>query len=122
MANRVIGQTGTTVLSDEKIHYKAAQKRTVRYRYERLSDCGVLCTVVGPFHSRTYGACGWGVTKTSAKKALIRTLANEHGYIGHLMFSDVDEADRVGDNRVSRSDDRKPIPITMIEARGSAGQ
>jgi hypothetical protein len=105
MANRVIGQTGTTVLSDEKIQYKAAQKRTVRYQYEKLPDCGgFLCTVVGPFHSRTYGACSWGVTKT-----------------GNLLFSDVNEADTVGDNYARISDDRKPAPITMAEARGSAG-
>ena len=121
MARSVMGQTGTTVLSDEKIQYKVAQKRTIRYRYDRLSDGGFLAVVMGPFHSRTYGAVGFGVTKTSAKRALIRTLANEHNYLGTVLFSDVDESDTVGINRASTSNDRKPIPITSLAALGSAG-
>lgn len=121
MAHSVIGQTGTTVLSEDKIKYKLAKKRTVRYRYEKLSGVGFLAVVIGPFHSRTYGAVGFGVRKSSAKKALIRTLANHYNYLGIVLFSDVDEADNVGINRASISDDRKPVPITSLAALGSAG-
>ena len=48
--HRVIGQTGTTVLSDDKIQYKLAQKRTVRYWYKKCKN-GYWAVVIGQFHS-----------------------------------------------------------------------
>lgn len=116
--HKVIGQTGTTVLSDEKIQYKLAQKRTVRYRYKKYKN-GYRAEVIGPFHSKVYGACSYGTKKTSAKKALERRLANSYGYIGHLLFSDHDESDNVG--RVYADDDRPASPISTCVAIGSAG-
>lgn len=93
--NRVIGQSGKVVLSDGIVQYRRSKKRTVRYWYVK---CGRswLCQVIGPFHSVLYGASCFGTTRRSAKKALIIRLANRFGYLGHLLFSDVDEADRVG--------------------------
>lgn len=93
--NRVIGQSGKTVLSDGIVQYKKSKKRTVRYWYVK---CGRfwLCQVIGPFHSALYGASGFGTTRKSAKKALVVQLANRFGYLGHLLFSDVDDADNVG--------------------------
>ncbi|RLC89140.1 MAG: hypothetical protein DRJ03_00880 [Chloroflexi bacterium] len=119
---KVIGQTGTSVLSDEKIQYKLARKRTVRYWYMKCQH-GYRAEVVGPFHSELYGACGFGTKKTSAKAALERNLANNQGYIGRLLFTTVDEADNVGrvdprlldENATSR-------PISNGELIGSAGQ
>ncbi len=95
--HKVIGQTGKTVLSGSAIHYGASKRRTIRYRYTKLSAHSWLAWVVGPFHSRTYGVCGFGTKKASAKKSLIRNLGNNYGYIGNLVFSDVDESDTVGD-------------------------
>lgn len=119
---KVIGQTGTMVLSDEKIQYKLSKKRTVRYRYEKCPN-GYLAVVIGPFHSALYGALSFGTKRTSAKKALIRRLANEYNYIGTLLFSDVDGSDTVcridlrllADNTMAR-------PITNNELVGSAGR
>lgn len=93
--NTVIGQTGSVVLSDETIHRKLSRKRTVRYQYTRVKH-GWTTWVSGPFHSRTYGACGFGTDKRRSKAALQRRLANSYRYLGHMLFSDVDEADKVG--------------------------
>lgn len=116
---KVIGQTGTTVLSDEKIQYRLDKKRTVRYNYQKLK-LGWLCQVIGPFHSKLYGACSFGTKKTSAKSALERNLSVNYGYIGKMMFSDVDEADKIG-GRVYSDDDRSASPISTCVAVGSAG-
>lgn len=118
----VIGQTGTTVLSDEKIQFKLDKKRTVRYRYVRNGSCGYRAEVVGPFHSRLYGACSFGMKRTSAKNALARRLANSYGYIGTMLFSDRDESDTVGLTRVYSDDDRKGGPISNAQLVGSAGR
>lgn len=91
----VIGQTGSVVLSDNLIQYKGSKKRTVRFQYERMK-CGWIAWVCGPFHSRTYGACGYGATKSRAKEVLQRNLANHYRYFGRLMFSVLDSSDTVG--------------------------
>lgn len=120
-AGRVIGQTGKTILSDDTIQYKSAQRRTVRYQYTKvgLEWCAWVC---GPFHSRTYGACGFGTRKRLAKTALRRGLANRFGYIGNVMFSTVDEADSVGNVDFQLLDDNVSTrPITYVDACGSAG-
>lgn len=96
MRNEVIGQTGRVVLSDDAIFRKLSQKRTVRYQYTTMGRKLIMAWVCGPFHSRTYGACGFGTTRITAKAALQRNLANGYRYFGHIMFSDVDTADNVG--------------------------
>jgi len=118
---QVIGQTGRCVLSDDAIQHKLSRKRTVRYQYEKVKH-GWTAWVCGPFHSRTYGACSFGTTKQRAKAALETNLANNYGYLGHLMFSDVDEADIVGyiDERLL-PDNAEARPITAHDAVGSAG-
>lgn len=118
MKTSVIGQTGRTVLSDEKIQYMVDRKRTVRYQYTKVKR-GWIAWVCGPFHSRTYGAIGYGTSRSRAKVALRWNLANSYGYIGHMLFSDVDEADNVG--RVYADDDRPSSPISICTAVGSAG-
>lgn len=120
MGNGVIGQTGSIVLSDATIQYRLDRKRTVRYQYTKVKH-GWTAWVCGPFHSRTYGATSFGTTKKWAKDALYRTLGNNYGYIGNMMFSDTDESDTVGKHNVGILDDRKAIPITTAEAHGSAG-
>ncbi len=119
---KVIGQTGSVVLSDDTIQRQRDEKRTLRYRYQK-SRRGWLCEVIGPFHSVMYGACSYGTTRTSAKKSLIRRLGNRFGYLGRLMFSDVDEADNVGivDSRTI-ADGTTSRPITKNVLVGSAGQ
>lgn len=108
---KVIGQTGGVVLSDDAVKYKKSKKRTVRYRYVKMR-VGYRAEVVGPFHSALYGACGFGALKTSAKAALERNLANNHSYIGRLLFSDVDTADTVGDIDTRLLDDNAmAVPI-----------
>ena len=96
MANNVIGQTGRSrnLLSDDAAIRKVSQKRTVRYKYQRVQS-GWIAWVCGPFHSRTYGVCGFGARKAQAKVALQRRLADDYGHIGRLMFSDIDDADNV---------------------------
>ena len=89
---KVIGQTGRIVLSDEAIQYKLGKKRTVRYRYVKMGK-RYRAEVIGPFHSALYGAMGFGGSRTSCKAALQRRLASRFGYIGCMMYSDVDEAD-----------------------------
>ncbi len=119
---KVIGQTGSTVLSDDKIQYKLSKKRTVRYRYEKCPN-GYLAVVIGPFHSALYGTCSFGTKRTSAKKALVRRLANEYNYIGTLLFSDVDESDSVGNPDLRLlADNTAARPITRNELVGSAGR
>lgn len=119
---KVIGQTGTTVLSDEGIQYKLSQKRTVRYRYIRCLY-GYRAVVVGPFHSALYGACSFGTKKTSAKKALKHRLETSYNYVGLLMFSDVDEWDTVAKPDLRLLDDNASArPITTNELVGSAGR
>ena len=123
MRNAVIGQTGKVVLSDDAIHRKIGRRRTVRYQYTKLPDGIWMTWVCGPFHSRTYGVCGFGTGKRRAKAALQDNLARNYRYLGTMMFSDVDEADMVGivderlldDNAIAR-------PITFAELVGAAGQ
>ncbi len=118
----VIGQTGSTVLSDEKIQYKLSKKRTVRYRYEKCRD-GYRAVVVGPFHSALYGACSFGTSKTSAKKALQNRLATCYNYVGTMLFSDQDEWDTVcGFNPRLLDDNAVARPITTHELVASAGR
>ena len=96
MRNKVIRQTGSVVLSDDSILRNRSVKRTVRYQYRKIK-LGWIAWVCGPFHSRTYGVQGFGSNKKWAKAALQSRLANDYRYLGHLMFSDVDESDTVGD-------------------------
>jgi hypothetical protein len=115
MSNRVIGQTGSVVLSDDSIAYKKSRKRTVRYQYAKMK-CGWIAWVCGPFHSRTYGVQGYGTKRSSAKAALQRRLANDYRYLGHVMFSDVDESDTVGRVDMRLLDDNaKARPVTVAE-------
>ena len=116
---KIIGQTGTTVLSDEKIQYKLDKKRTVRYQYTKIGTMW-SAWVCGPFHSALYGVTSFGATRTRAKSSLKRRLASGHSYIGHMMFSDVDESDTVGNVRIT--DDRKAAPLGMDALCGKAGQ
>jgi hypothetical protein len=119
----VIGQTGSVVLSDEAIQYKIDKKRTVRYRYVWMKPIGLWrAEVIGPFHSALYGTQGIGTKKAHAKRALVMRLGNRFGYIGHLMFSDHDEADTIGQHDSRTLEDRQASPISMAEAIGSAGQ
>ena len=120
--DKVIGQTGKVVLSDEAINYKLSQKRTVRYRYVKCANLW-RAEVIGPFHSALYGACSYGTTRTRAKASLKASLADNHNYIGFMIFSDFDEADNVG-NVVERLLDANAMarPITNNELIGSAGQ
>lgn len=118
----VIGQTGTTILSDEKIQYKLSKKRTVRYRYEKV-PCGYRAVVVGPFHSALYGACSFGTTKRAAKKALIGRLMTCYNYVGTMLFSDQDEWDTVcGVDYRLLDDNAMARPITVHELVASAGR
>ena len=96
MRNAVIGQTGNGVLSEDAVQRRLLKARTVRYQYTKVQH-GWTAWVCGPFHSRTYGACAFGTDKRRSKAALQRRLANHYGYIGHVIYSDVDDADNVGD-------------------------
>ena len=91
----VMGQTGTTVLSDKMAQHKRPRRRTVRYRYVR-HWFGWRAEIIGPFHDRTYGVCGFGTRKARAKEALIGRLVCDYGYAGNLIFSDDDTSDTVG--------------------------
>ncbi len=124
MKSNVIGQTGRVVLSDDTIHFKASKKRTIRYRYQKV-PCGFLAEVIGPFHSEFYGTCSFATKKYRAKAALRRRLGNAFGYIGCMLFSDVDEADNVGNVDLRLLDDEageRPITKTSGELVGSAGR
>ena len=118
----IIGQTGKIVLSDDSVLFKMSQKRTARYRYERCGK-GWLAVIIGPFHSRLYGANSYGTKRSRAKAALKRSLAHNFGYIVHMLFSDVDEADNVGgvDERLLDSN-ALARPKTKHELCGTAGQ
>lgn len=121
MRNAVIGQTGRVILSDETIMFTRQRRRTVRYQYTKV-QCGWTAWVCGPFHSRTYGVSGFGTKKYRAKAALQRILANDYGYIGKMLFSDVDESDTVGIVEPRLLDEYvEPHPITFADACGSAG-
>ena len=95
MRNTVVGQTGSVALSDEGLKRKLSRSRTVRYQYTKVKS-GWTAWVCGPFHSRTYGVQSFGIKRPLAKAALQRRLANDHQYLGHTLYSDVDEADNVG--------------------------
>ncbi len=114
MRSTVIGQTGRIPLSDDAIHRKLGRRRTVRYQYTKVKH-GWTTWVCGPFHSRKYGLCAFGLDKARSKALLETTLANDYGHIGHMIYSDVDDADNVGnvDNRLL---DVKAIarPITFV--------
>jgi hypothetical protein len=115
MRNKVIGQTGSVVLSDDSILRKRSKKRTVRYQYRKVK-AGWTAWVCGPFHSRTYGVQGFGSSKKYAKAALQRRLANDYGYLGHMLFSDVDESDTVGLPDMRLLDENcSARPITVAE-------
>lgn len=124
MKRTVIGQTGSgkIALSDESIAYKMSQKRTARYRYERCGS-GWIAVVIGPFHSRLYGANSYGTKRSVALDALKRSLANNYSYIGRLMLSAIDDADDIG-----RCDQRlldvnvSARPKTKHELCGASGQ
>ena len=120
--SKVIGQTGQGVLSDDTVQYKQLGKRTVRYQYTKLSGLW-MAWVCGPFHSRTYGVCGFGTAKRTAKAALQRRLADDFGHIGLLMFSAVDDADNIRKIGVRIRSDYpvQPIPITADDVRGFGG-
>ena len=123
MRTNVIGQTGKGVLSDGTISYRREKKRTVRYMFTKMSPKNWMAWVCGPFHSRTYGVCSFGTNKGRARAALKRRLADDYGYIGRLLLSVVDDADKVGDVDTRLWDDRAaPWPITKLQACGSAGQ
>lgn len=92
MKSKAVRQTGTCILSENAIQYKASKKWTLRYRYERIGTC-YMAVVVGPLKHKCYGACSMAGQKQTALKALYRTLANEHGYHGHLIHSSKDAAD-----------------------------
>ena len=81
----VIGQTGKVVLSDSMMHYKRNKKRTIRYRSVKCAS-GHLAEVIGP--PDMMGLCSYGAKPGSAKKALARRLANDHGYFGNMILSD----------------------------------
>lgn len=66
--------------------------------------------------------CGFGTSKLWAKDILTRILANDYRYLGNLIYSDVDEADNVGQVSHRLSEPNAPVrPITQLEAVGSAG-
>jgi len=90
--------------------------------YTKLKH-GWMAWVTGPFHSKCYGANGFGVTKSSAKKALIRRLGNDYNYIGTMLFSDVDTSDTVARPNLRLIEDNASArPITVRELVGKAGQ
>ncbi len=121
MKNQVMGQTGTIVLSDDMSQYRLGQGRIVRFQYMKIKY-GFIAWVCGPFHSRTYGASSFGTTHKSAKVALQRNLANNYRYIGHVLFSCADEADKVGIVNTRLLDHNELArPITMQEACAGAG-
>ncbi len=124
MKNKVMGQTGRTVLSDDMIQFKREKKRTVRYRYQKV-PCGFIAEVIGPFHSTFYGTLSFATKKYRAKAALKRRLGNQFGYIGTMLYSDVDEADNIGNVDLRLLDDEageRPITKTSSELVGSAGR
>ena len=117
MKSRVIGQTGSKIkISDDLVQYKQSKKRTLRYQYAKVKF-GWTAWVCGPFHSRTYGVCGFGTVKRTAKASLQDRLANNYGYLGNLIFSDVDDADNVLTIGLRVRSDYivQPIPIGDVD-------
>ena len=116
--NTVIGQTGSVVLADY-IKYKTGDKLTVHFQYTKIGP-RIMAWVCGPFHSRTYGACAFASgngARAKAKKRLSDHLARSCNYFGHLMFSDVDGSDTVGevDNRLLDEGTRnRPIRLRQV--------
>ena len=84
MKNRVIGQTGKVVLSESMINYHKCRRRTIRYRSTKCAS-GHMAEVIGP--SDMVGLCSFGTKPRSAKSALQRRLANDHGYFGKMILS-----------------------------------
>lgn len=116
---KVIGQTGSTVLSDEKIQYRTDKKRAVRYWIVKVPS-GYRAEVVGPFHSKLYGTCSFATSRKRAKQALADNLARNFGHVGTMFLSAIDEADKVGTYRPSATTSDRPI--SKSELVGSAGQ
>jgi hypothetical protein len=112
--SKVIGQTGRVVLSDDITRVKRSKRSTVRYGFVKMQQ-GFRCEVIGPFFSRCYGECSFGPKRVLALAALKRRLANERGYLGHLMFSDVDDADNVGLSPAELSVRLNSIQRKMLE-------
>lgn len=113
MKQQVIGQTGSSVLSDNQVNRKLSRARTVRYKYQKMK-CGFLCWVCAPFHSDKYGACSFGTSRIRAEAALQRNLVRNYRYFGNLLFSDVDESDNVGNvNPRLLDDSARNRPITQ---------
>ncbi len=135
--NNVIGQTGRVVLSDTVLQFKSGRKKTVRYRYQKISSVRVetdngkgrtICVwkaeVIGPFHSALYGVCSYGSKKKRTKAALQRRLMNDYRYFGNMLLSAVDDADNVGNVDLRLWDQissGRPITKTSGELVGSAG-
>lgn len=119
---KIVCQTGRKVkLSDQRVNYTLSKAKTVRYQYRKVGGCW-LAWVCGPFHSRTYGVCGMGGRKATAKQNLVIRLANDYGYTGHLMYSDVDESDTVGNVDPRLLDENASArPITTHELIGAVG-
>jgi len=114
---------GRIALSDEAIQFKLSVGRSVRYQYYRLSKKVWCCWVCGPFHSRYYGVSSFGITKVASRDNLSDNLARNFGFIGTLLFSDVDTADTVGipyDGAITIAN--SACPISLLEAVGSAGR
>lgn len=115
----VVGQTGKghKVLSDETRLYGRSKKRTVRYEFRGMGPNSWMASVIGPFDSLLYGACGFGGTKARAEKELRRNLADNYSYLGRMILSVTDDADSVGDVDTTLWDDRRDKgPITKILA------
>jgi hypothetical protein len=119
----VAGQTGKVVLSDGTLKYDKDRRRAVRYKFTKMGPNNWQAWVCGPFHSVLYGVCSFGTTKSRAKDSLQRRLANDYGFIGTMMLSADDEADKVGEVDCRLLDQRANAwPITRLQACGSAGQ
>ena len=125
-------RTNPPAASDEKKDYRSARKRAVRYWYVK-SGCGYRAEVVGPFHSRLYGTCGFGTNKIRAKARLKSNLANNYGFLGTMLLTDKDEADNVSMSAAeiwhrANNAEREALenaderPINAMECIGSAGQ
>ena len=119
MKSAVIGQTGRSriLLSDDAVNRKVSQGRTARYQYQKVKS-GWIAWVCGPFHSRTYGVSGFGTTKRMSKATLQRNLADNYGYHGRLIFSDVDGADDVRLIGLRIRSDYPVQPITIGNMNG----
>lgn len=110
------------VVSDEKSAVKFGRRCAVRYRY--VKTCGLYrAEVIGPFHSKLYGACAFGRSKVSAKVRLKHQLERNFGFIGAMLLSDKDEADTVGYPDVDLvRPNASASPINHQDLCGTAGQ